>query len=149
MQAQRLMVLTIAAAATLALAACDQVVTATQATSELIGSRSAPEAAVTFRARVVGVTDGDTLTVLDENDQQHTIRLAEIDAPERGQPWGARAKQALSSLVFRKNVLLQQTDTDRYGRVVARCLRRGKTSTSRWSGRARLGHTGDTSRTRP
>lgn len=125
MQAHRLMVLTIAAA-TLALTACDQVVTATQTTSELVGSRSTPDAAVTFRARVVGVTDGDTLTVLDENDQQHTIRLAEIDAPERGQPWGTRAKQALSSLVFRKNVLLQQTDTDRYGRVVARVFAEGE-----------------------
>ena len=47
----------------------------------------------------VGVTDGDTLTVLDEGNQQHTIRLAEIDAPERGQPWGTRAKQIKNETV--------------------------------------------------
>ena len=57
---------------------------------------------ISFRARVVGITDGDTVTVLDEQNQQHTIRLAEIDAPERGQPWGDRSRQALSALVFSK-----------------------------------------------
>jgi endonuclease YncB( thermonuclease family) len=75
---------------------------------------------------VVGITDGDTLTVLDEQNQQHTIRLAEIDAPERGQPWGDRSRQALSGLVFSKAVLVQQTDTDRYGRVVARLFADGR-----------------------
>lgn len=82
--------------------------------------------AVSFSARVVGVTDGDTITVLDERNQQHTIRLAEIDAPERGQPWGDKAKQTLSALVFSKAVSIQQTDTDRYGRVVARVFADGQ-----------------------
>jgi endonuclease YncB( thermonuclease family) len=82
--------------------------------------------AISFRARVVGITDGDTLTVLDEQNQQHTIRLAEIDAPERGQPWGDRSRQALSGLVFSKAVSVQQTDTDRYGRVVARLFADGR-----------------------
>lgn len=80
---------------------------------------------ISFRARVVGITDGDTVTVLDEQNQQHTIRLAEIDAPERGQPWGDRSRQALSALVFSKTVSVQQTDTDRYGRVVARLFADG------------------------
>jgi endonuclease YncB( thermonuclease family) len=82
--------------------------------------------ATSFRARVVGVIDGDTLTVLDEQNQQHTIRLAEIDAPERGQPWGDRSKQALSALVSEKTVSVQQTDTDRYGRTVARVFSDGR-----------------------
>ncbi len=81
---------------------------------------------ISFRARVVGITDGDTVTVLDEQNQQHTIRLAEIDAPERGQPGGDRSRQALSALVFSKTVSVQQTDTDRYGRVVARLFADGR-----------------------
>lgn len=40
-----------------------------------------------------GITDGDTLTLLDPSNQQLTIRLAEIDAPERSQPWGRQAQQ--------------------------------------------------------
>ena len=41
-----------------------------------------------FTAKVVGITDGDTIKVLDENNTQHKIRFAGIDAPERKQPWG-------------------------------------------------------------
>ena len=49
--------------------------------------------------RVVGVHDGDTITILDEEKVQTKIRLAEIDTPESKQPYGSRAKQELSSLV--------------------------------------------------
>ena len=71
-----------------------------------------------IRGRVVRVTDGDTLTVLDERNEQLTIRLAEIDAPERGQPWGNRSKQALSSRVMGKMISVQQTTVDRWGRSI-------------------------------
>jgi endonuclease YncB( thermonuclease family) len=81
---------------------------------------------VSFQARVVGVTDGDSLTVLDDRSQQLRVRLAEIDAPERGQPWGNRSREALSALVFGKTISVQQTDTDRYGRVVARVFAEGR-----------------------
>lgn len=103
-------------------AGCDQV-------AATIGHTAPPAdraTAVSFSARVVGITDGDTLTVLDGQNQQHTIRLAEIDAPERRQPWGDRSRQALSALVFSKTVSVQQTDTDRYGRVVARLFADGR-----------------------
>ena len=103
-------------------AACDQLA----AVVGQGGASSQLEAAVSFRATVVGVSDGDTLTMLDATDQQHTIRLAEIDAPERGQPWGDRSRQALSTLVFGQRVSVQQTDTDRYGRVVARVFGDGQ-----------------------
>ena len=103
-------------------AACDQLATVV---GEGVAS-SQSETAVSFRATVVGVSDGDTITVLDATNQQHKIRLAEIDAPERGQPWGDRSKQALSALVFGKMVSVQQTDTDRYGRVVARVFGDGQ-----------------------
>lgn len=83
--------------------------------------RAAPAAdAVVLSGRVVGITDGDTLTLLDAQNVQHVIRLAEIDAPERGQPWGNRSRETLSSLVHGKTVSVQQTDTDRWGRVVGR-----------------------------
>ncbi len=72
-----------------------------------------------WSGKVVGVQDGDTLTVFDETNTQHTIRLSSIDAPELGQPYGEGAKQALSRLVFGKTVEVEPETTDRYGRTVA------------------------------
>ena len=68
---------------------------------------------------VVGITDGDTLTLLVDR-SQIKVRLAEIDTPERGQPWGTRARQALADMVFRKQVNVEVTDIDRYGRSIGR-----------------------------
>lgn len=67
--------------------------------------------------RVVGVTDGDTLTLL-VNREQVRIRLAQIDAPESNQPYGKRAKAALSALAFGKQARVEVVDIDRYGRTV-------------------------------
>ena len=50
--------------------------------------------------RVVGVADGDTITVLDGDKVQHKIRLAGIDAPENKQAFGNRSKESLSALAF-------------------------------------------------
>ena len=72
---------------------------------------------VTLTGKVVGVTDGDTLTLL-EGKTQYKIRLAEIDAPESRQPFGSRAKQALSDKVFGKTVRVQSARQDRYGRTL-------------------------------
>ena len=71
---------------------------------------------------VVGISDGDTLKVRcpDVQAEPIKVRLAEIDAPEKGQPFGSNARQALADLVFQKAVEVHQIDTDRYGRVVAR-----------------------------
>jgi endonuclease YncB( thermonuclease family) len=52
--------------------------------------------------KVIGVSDGDTITLLDSNRQQHRIRLAGIDAPEKAQPFGQRSKQALIRAGFRE-----------------------------------------------
>ena len=106
------------------LGGCDRAATAGSAVESQ--TRIATSADVVFSARVVGVTDGDTVKVLDEQKRQHTVRLAEIDAPERGQAWGDRSKQALSALVFGKMVSVERTDTDRYGRMVGRLSSDGR-----------------------
>jgi endonuclease YncB( thermonuclease family) len=67
--------------------------------------------------KVVIVADGDTITVL-ENRTQYRIRLFGIDAPERGQDFGTRAKRFASDLVFGKQVRVIKQDIDRYGRIV-------------------------------
>ncbi len=67
---------------------------------------------------VVGITDGDTLTARCD-EQTLKIRLAEIDAPEKAQPFGARSKQHLSDLCFDVEAEVYPQTTDRYGRTVA------------------------------
>jgi len=61
---------------------------------------------------VVGVSDGDTLTCLLPTKKQFKVRLQEIDAPEKGQPFGKKAKQYLSQLVFKQNVTLSMIATN-------------------------------------
>ena len=79
----------------------------------------------TLDARVVGVADGDTITVV-VGARQAKIRLAEIDTPERSQPWGARAKKALSDKVFGERVRIVVVDKDRYGRLIGYVERDGR-----------------------
>lgn len=81
---------------------------------------SIPAFAADLNGRVVGISDGDTLTLLTADKQQVKIRLGEIDTPESNQPYGTKAKQALSELAFNKQVRAVEQDKDRYGRTVAR-----------------------------
>ena len=69
--------------------------------------------------RVVAVHDGDTLTVLAER-RRMRVRLTDIDAPELGQPFGKRAKAALSDLCFGKRAEIEIRGHDRYERTLAR-----------------------------
>ena len=71
-----------------------------------------------LNGRVVGVHDGDTLTLLTGDNSRVKIRLAGIDAPEKKQPYGQKAKQALSDLVFGHDVAVRVETTDRYGRTI-------------------------------
>lgn len=74
--------------------------------------------------RVVGITDGDTLTVLDASHQQHKIRLMGIDAPERKQPFGERARQNLAHLAFAQEVTVQWRKKHR-NRLIGKVLVNG------------------------
>ena len=67
--------------------------------------------------KVVAVADGDTITVLEKR-TQYRIRLYGIDAPERGQDFGNRARQFVAAMVFGKQVRVVKHDVDRYGRIV-------------------------------
>jgi len=71
---------------------------------------------------VVGVSDGDTVTVLDASRQPHKIRLLGIDAPEKAQPFGKVAKQILSDRIYEKHVRVQEKSLDRYGRTLGKIL---------------------------
>jgi len=68
--------------------------------------------------KVIKVKDGDTIVVLDENNKQHTIRIADVDCPEKGQPFGTKAKEFTSKEVFGKHVEIDKKNIDKYGRVV-------------------------------
>ena len=90
--------------------------------------------AETLDVRVIGIADGDTITVLDANKQQHKIRFNGIDAPERRQSFGTRSTQNLGRYVARKDVRLDCPKVDRYGRKICKvwvqpadCSRCGKT----------------------
>ena len=74
-----------------------------------------------IKGLVVGVSDGDTITVLDDMDKgRFRIRLYGIDAPEKNQDFGQKAKQYLSSRLFRKSVVIRYKEIDRYGRIVGK-----------------------------
>jgi micrococcal nuclease len=78
--------------------------------------------ATEFTGKVVGIQDGDTLTVLQDGGVSTRIRLWGIDAPERRQAYSNASKMYLSSLAFGKRVRLLVRDTDRYGRTVAEII---------------------------
>ena len=77
-------------------------------------------------AKVIGVYDGDTITVLDATNFQHKIRLSGIDAPEKRQAFGNASKKSLSDLVFNKQVDIEWFKLDRYGRKVGKVIINGK-----------------------
>jgi micrococcal nuclease len=76
-------------------------------------------AGATLFGKVVGVHDGDTLTLLTDGRKPVKVRLEGIDAPEIGQAFGNSSKQALSELVFGKKVRIVVSTTDDYGRKIA------------------------------
>lgn len=80
----------------------------------------------TMTGRVVGGSDGDTLTLIDATNFQHTIRLAGIDSPEKAQPFGQVCKQSLSDLAYDRTVQINWNKLDRYGRAIGKVLVNGQ-----------------------
>jgi len=76
--------------------------------------------AVEWAGTIVGIADGDTLTLLDGSKATHRIRLDGIDAPERTQPYGQRARQSLADLAQGRDARADCPKIDRYGRAVCR-----------------------------
>lgn len=75
--------------------------------------------AAELTGKVVSVSDGDTITVLDQLDKgRFRIRLGGIDAPEKSQDFGQVSKKKLSELIFGKTVTVRFSSIDRYGRIV-------------------------------
>jgi endonuclease YncB( thermonuclease family) len=85
----------------------------------LLGSAWA--ALPTWTGKVVGVSDGDTITVMRDG-RGVKIRLAEIDCPEKHQSYGQAAKRFTSDFCFGKEVTVKPATIDRYGRVVAHVM---------------------------
>ncbi len=79
----------------------------------------------TLEGKVVGVADGDTITVLEANNTQHKIRLQGIDAPEKAQAFGQKSKQSLHQLIHNKQVSVEFQKKDKYGRIVGKVLHEG------------------------
>lgn len=79
----------------------------------------------TLNLKVTAITDGDTIVGIDSKNVQHKIRLAEIDAPEKAQPFGKDSKAALSKMVYGKDVVVNVSTKDRYGRELGNVLVKG------------------------
>lgn len=81
---------------------------------------AATAGATELTGRVVAVADGDTLTVLLDGTREARVRLWGIDAPERGQPWSRRAREALAARAMHRDAQVVERGTDGFGRMLAR-----------------------------
>jgi endonuclease YncB( thermonuclease family) len=75
----------------------------------------------TITGKVVGIKDGDTIVVFEQN-RQVIVRLAGIDAPEKKQAFGQRAKEAMSDCAFDKEAVVEWHKLDRYGRTIGKAI---------------------------
>lgn len=73
-----------------------------------------------LRGNVVKISDGDTFTLLVNGNEQVRVRIDGIDAPEKGQAFGNRAKEYLSSLIWGESITVCVSKTDRYGRSIGK-----------------------------
>ena len=80
--------------------------------------KPAQELSANYEGKVIKVTDGDSITILNTTNQKVRVRLTGIDAPEADQPYGQESKKHLVSMVADKEVRIETNKTDRYGRVL-------------------------------
>ena len=76
--------------------------------------------------KVIKVSDGDTITVLDSNNQKYKIRLQGIDAPETQQAFGETSRQSLASLIYDKEVIILWDKRDKYARILGKVIVDGR-----------------------
>ncbi len=90
----------------------------------VLGSAHAalPEPPKQMQVRVIGVNDGDTLTVVDSKQKTYIVQLDGIDAPEAGQPYGEASKKHLERRILKKNVVLMWHKTGKDGALIAKVL---------------------------
>jgi len=72
--------------------------------------------------KVIGVSDGDTITVIDAEKTEHKVRLMGIDAPETKQDFGNESKQTLSNFIYQKEVTVAYKKLDKYQRKVGKVI---------------------------
>jgi endonuclease YncB( thermonuclease family) len=70
--------------------------------------------------KVVAVGDGDSLTFVDDAGKKRRVRLAQIDAPEYKQPYGAASRKSLAAICLKKPATVEAVETDSYGRVIGK-----------------------------
>lgn len=76
--------------------------------------------------KIVRIKDGDTVVLLDNYNNQITLRLAEVDCPESSQAFGKKAKEFTSNEVGNRTVSYKIINTDRYGRYIAKVFYNNK-----------------------
>jgi endonuclease YncB( thermonuclease family) len=79
-------------------------------------------AAETIEGNVIRVANGDTLTIMDARKREHTVRLAEIDAPESKQAFGPQSRQSLSALCFKQTAQIEWREKDPNGRYIGHVI---------------------------
>jgi endonuclease YncB( thermonuclease family) len=92
----------------------------------ILGLAFSSPAWVDLTGKMVGVADGDTVSVLDSNKQQHKIRVAGIDATVKAQAFGSRSKENPVELVHNRDVVVEGHNKDRYGRLVGKVIVDGR-----------------------
>jgi endonuclease YncB( thermonuclease family) len=74
--------------------------------------------AETLSGTVIGVVDGDTLTIVDAQKRRHRVRLGQVDAPESKQAFGVKSARSLHGLCFRKTAQVEWQAKDQYNRPI-------------------------------
>ena len=90
--------------------------------AHLASAAQAVQPPYVLQGLVVGVSDGDSITVLDADKRQHKIRLQGIDAPEKAQAFGQKSKESLANMVYQKTVEVHWRKKDRYGRTIGQVM---------------------------
>ena len=82
--------------------------------------------ALELKGKVIAVTDGDTIKLLTQDKVTHKIRLLDIDAPEKSQPFGNKSKENLSNYIFGRYVTVEYKNIDRYQRILGTVYYQGE-----------------------